>query len=674
MADQQFREWQAPPAASDEARKLGWINESTEEGQNWLRSQRGYGDFREAMDILSGKRDFPDLVEYRSKLATNGLKRDVREVVGALANIRPWMGYHSENKAFRGIAASYNKVSRAIYLENFWDRSIKEALQYAAATCTGWVCPMYRRGMAGTGKGSLQLLTYGSPCVLPVQLPSSNDWQEAYTVTLLDEMPIYMAHSMFPDFQDKLLPTSSHYWYSAEIRKSATGNLWKRMWNAFRREGDSALSDLFIPIRYTWVIDLAVNTTDQMIPMGQIGSPWYYEVPAYGSDIPAGTDSSGKQLFRKADANDSRLYPYRRLLISSQNCVCYDGPAFDWHGELPLVPFCVDDWAWEAIGFSLVHEGYSLQMSEHDIERGCMDKIKATMDMPLAYDINATTSKEAKVVDPMMPRGRYGVDGSMVEKPFMPVVPMEVYEIRPEVLEFKKILAEARQYQLGIRDVIALAKARALGKGADENEALLQANGPIVRDISRSMERSCFRIGHQTKYLIPQWLSTKRMMQYVGEDGISSETFDYDPESLVPSHLPGEDPQKPSGYTKMQRARWLADYVKFFMLPNSIHEITQMSYRLLLLQDRKAGLPIPSKAIFESQSLGDIDQMKKEYWEEQEELVHQAVRLQKIAKEEGTEMDVLSMLTAGKGGSAHGKGGRPSSGQAGPRSVVKESK
>jgi hypothetical protein len=208
----------------------------------------------------------------------------------------------------------------------------------------------------------------------------------------------------------------------------------------------------------------------------------------------------------------------------------------------------------------------------------------------------------------------------------------------------------------------------------------MEAMGPIVKDISRSMERSLSRVGQQMKYLILQWMTTHRIMQYVGEDGMTNEIFDYDPTSLIPSHLPGERPQDANGNvissptSLSKRARWFADALKFYILPHSAHEITQMTHRLLLLQDRKAGLPIPSKTIFESQDLGDYEGMKREYWNEQEELIVQAIKLQKLAKDQGMEMGVLDMLTAGKGGSQHGKGGRPSSGQEGPRTVTKESK
>lgn len=678
LTNDRVKSWQAPTAGATEDRKLGWLNESVEEGQSWFRAQRGYADFRHSMDILSGKGGDPNLSEYRSKLATNGLKRDVREIIGGLANIRPLWGYHSDNKAFANYAVMMNKVTRAIYLEKFFDRSLKEALQYAAATCTGWVRPVYKRNMGGQGRGGMQLLTYGSPCVIPNQLPSSNDWQEAYVVHLLDELPIFQAHAMFPMYQDRLHPTKSIYWYNPEIRKSAIGNLWKRVFNTFRRTQDSMLSDLYIPIRYSYIIDLAINTTDQMIPMGEPGSPWYYEVPNVGSDIPVGRDRNGQTIFRKADENDARMYPYRRLMISSEDCVMYDGPAFDWHGELPLIPFCVDDWPWEALGFSLVHEGYEIQKSEHEIERGVMDKVRAQLDLPLGYDINSVNLKEAKQFDPMQPRARIGYDGSLVDKPFAPVVPPEVYDISPATLEFLGLLKEARQYQLGIKDVVALAKARALGKGNDQLETLMEANGPIVRDISRSMERSLSAIGGQLKWLVLQYMTTHELLQYVGEDGVTQEIFDYDPSSLVPSHLPGEESTdanqsvRPSQYSSLQRARWFAGNLKFFLMPHSVHEITQMTHRLMLLQMRKAGMPISNQAIFEACDVGNAKEISRQFYEEQEEQVHHAIRMAAIAKSEGIDMNVMDLMGGGGKGGGGKKGGRPSSGQQAPQLVQKD--
>jgi hypothetical protein len=677
MSEERLKEWQVPAQAAKLDKKLGWLNESTEEGQLWLKSQRGFDDYRKAMDILGGKISGDKLLDYRSIVSTNRLKRNVREIVGALANIRPIWGFHTDNDAFSSHANMMNKVSRAIYLEQYFDRSLKEVLQYAAATCTGFARPVYRRGMGGRGRGNIQLMTYGSPCVVPNQMPTSNDWQEAYVVHLLDEMPIYMAHSLFPDFQEQLHPTASKYWYSPDVRTAAKGNMWKRLFSGnFMRKGDNELSDLYIPIRYSTIIDLTINRTGKMIPMGELDTPWYYEVPSFGEDINIGSDREGRPIYKKATLDDARLYPFRRLMISSENVIMYDGPAFNWHGELDLIPFCVDDWPWEAIGFSLIHDGYDIQMAINEIDRGMMDKVKAQLDLPLAYDINAVNYQQAKSFDPMQPRARIGFDGGMVDQPFKPVVPPEVYKIGPEVLEVRGMFKEDMDYQLALRDIVELAKARAIGKSSDQLEALMVASGPIIRDISRSMERSLSRIGSQMKYLILEYETTHRLMQYVGEDGMSQEVYDYDPTTIVPSHLPGESTvdanQQPIGSptTRVNRARWFADNLRFYLLPHSVHEITQVVHQLMLLQLKQRGAPIDWRTIMEACNVPNVgtkpdgNTVQERFWNEKEEEILHMIRMQKLAESMGVDPSALS------GGQGKG-GGRPPTAQAAPQQYKK---
>lgn len=676
-----YKQWQVPPAAAPLDRKLGWLDESCEEGNAWLKVQRGSSDWRKALDVIAGKLD-ATIPAYRSQMNTNLLKRNVREVVGTLAKLRPIWGYGSDNQAFKAQAETMNKVTKALYLENFYDLKIKEALQYAAATCTGWIRPIYARDMAGTGSGRVRLLSYGGPCVLPVQLPSSGDFQQAYAVTILDEMPIYMAHGMFHKYQEELHPTSSLYWYSPEIRDSAKGNLWQRLfsWGRSAATKNSNLSDLMIPVRYTYIIDLTVNKTDQMIPMGEQDTSWYYEVPALNHDIPMGTDAHGNKLSRKASVNDARLYPYRRLIISSESCVMYDGPSFDWHGHVPAIPFSTDRWPWEPLGFSMVRDGYDIQLAINELWRGVVDKCRAQNDMALGYDINTMSLKQAKEFDPMQPRARMGFDSSMVDEPFKPIVPPEVMKVAPELFESINLLKETMNDQMAITDMMALAKARLAG---DDIEKLLEANGPIVEDMSRSMEPSMQEIGDQLKYLILQYMDTARVMQYVGADGMSKEIFDYDPSSLVPSHLPGDNPGLgdspiPSPTDRNRRGRVVAGNLRYFITPNSLHELTQLQYKLGLIQLKKAGVGIDSESIAEAWGIpnyGTIDgnTVRDKFKNEQEESLIFAMKMGQLQ---------ASLQQAAQGGPDVGamvdqlmnptQEGRPPSGQQGPAMKTKE--
>lgn len=670
------REWQVPGPNATEGQKLGWLNESCEEGQSWQKSQRGYDDWNKSLDILSGQ-DRRDTQEYRSKVSGNRLKINIEVAISGLSAIRPWGGYQA-TKAYSAYANFMNLTTRALYLNGFWDQDIKSALQWSAVTCTGFIRPVYRRGMAGQGHGNIKLDSFGMPSVLPNQMPSDGDYQRAYCVTLMDEKPIWEAHGMFPDHQDRLKPTNSQYWYSAKIRQAARGNALRNL-NPFKRKTTDGLSDNLIPIRYSTINDLSVNTTGQSIPMGEPGSPWAYDVPSFNTDISAGLDFNGNATFRKATANDARMYPYRRLIISSENCVLYDGPAFNWHGELDLIPFCLNRWPWEPIGFSMVHDGYSLQQGIDQIHRGNMDKIIAGMDRPMAYDINSVTKREAMQVDLMQPRQRVGFDGSAVDKPFSQIAPDDVYRVDPESMVMLDKLEAALDYTLQTRDIVELGKARALGKGVDQLEALISANGPRVKDMSRGMEKGVCALANQVKFLILQYMDTSRLIGYVTEANVP-QIFDYDPASLVPSHLPGEEVERDSAEGKVQiasptarvkRARWFAQNLQFTLTPHSIHEIHQMPYRLMLMQLKQRGFEIAECDILEANDIPDVERAdgnttQERSRNEQKKKIEFMAQMQVIASAVG-----LDLGNAGGGVGPPKPEGRPPTAQAAPTLKVK---
>lgn len=655
-----YRSWQCPGWDAREAVKIGWLNEAAQEGANWNKSQRGFDDWQKGLDIIAGKIPKDKVLQYRSQLTENRLKTNVRVAVEGLAAIRPWGGYRSYD-VYQDNAKFMNSTTRALYLNGFWDQSIKEALQWAAVTCTGWLRPVYRRNMAGRGHGNIELDSFGMPSVLAVQMPANGDFQQAYAVTLLDEKPIWMAHGMFPDFQDRLKPTSSKYWYSSEIRGAAAANNQRRpWWNPFRRQQvtGNELSDCLIPIRYTTINDLSINTTGKIIPMGEPGTPWAYDVPSLGQMIPISRDEAGNVQARPATINDAKLYPFRRLIISSETCVLYDGPAFNWHGELDLIPFCLDRWPWEPTGFGLLHDGIPMQDALDGIDRGIMDKLMADMDRPLAYDINAVAKREANIVDLMQPRQRIGFDGSAVQKPFVQIADNEVYRVSPEALAFRKELEQSMDYTLQSRDIVELSKARALGKGVDQLEALISANGPLVKGMSRTMEKGVCLLANQVKYLVCQFMDTSRLIPYIQEAQLEASVFDYDPATLIPSHLPGEmteDPttkaQIPSPTQRVQRARWWADNLVFTLTPHSIHEIHQMTYRLMLMQMKQRGIKIADSDILEANDVADVKRpagvttQERFYNEKVDEIEFMAKMAAVVA---GTGIDVQAAMGGGR--------------------------
>lgn len=664
--EERYHEWQVPPWSATESRKLGWINEACQEGENWNKSQRNYDDRLKGLDIISGNYSERELLEYRSTLTGNRLKTNIQVAVAGLSAIRPWGGFQAK-ESYKDFALMLNNTTRALYLANFWDQDVKSCLQWAAATATGWMRPVYRRSMAGTGKGDIHLDTYGAPSVLPIQMPENGDFQRAYAVTLLDEKPIWEAHGMFRDFQDRLKPTSSRYWYNAQIRRASQDNT-RRRWgfNPFKKKDQSDLSEHLIPFRYTTINDLEINMSGQTRLMGQPGSPWAYEVPSYNSDI-----SDGNGGTKKANELDARLYPYRRLMISSEACVVYDGPSFNWHGDLDLIQFCLDKWPWEPTGFSMVHDAYKLQKSIDMIDRGTMDKIAADLDRPLAYNMNAVEKSQADQVDLMKPRQRVAYDGDAVDKPFTTIAPDDVYKISAESLNFRKELQADMDYIMQSRDIVELSKSRALGKGMDQLEALISANGPLVKDKSRSMEKSVCGVLRQVKYLIFQYMDTGRLIAYI-DDANVPQIFDYNPSSLIPSHMPGETVQDPvtnqpvgSPTSQVQRARWFVENITETLTPHSIHEIHQMNYRLMLMQMKQRGYHIAECDVLEANDIPDVKRAtgsttQERFWDEKFSELEQMLKL----KEKAGGLVDIGALMGGAGGNK--PEGRPPSAGAAP--------
>jgi hypothetical protein len=672
-----WREWQAPPYNATEDRKIGWLNEACQEGNSWQQGQRGFDDWSKALDIFAGTYSDKNALQYRSQFTGNRLKTNIRVTIAGLSAIRPWSGY-TAGDAFKKEALMMNLTTRSLYLANHWDLSIKEALWWASVTGGGFVRPVFRRAMAGQGHGKIEFDTCGWPNVLPVQLPSNGDLNRAYAVTYLDEKPIWEAHGMFPDFQDRLKPTSSKYWYSNQIRKASQANAERRFWtNPFKKREQSDSAKLLIPIRYTRINDLAINTTGKTIFMGEPGASWSYEVPSVGMDIPTGVDRDGHAQFRKAEINDCRLYPYGRMMIGSENCVMYDGTDFNWHGELDLILFSLERYPWEPMGFSSIHDGWGFQKAIDGLDRGNLDKANADMDRPLAYNMNAVGKREANQVDLMQPRQRIAFDGDAVDKPFTQIAPDDVYKISPESLALKDKLEQGMDYTLQTRDVVELAKARALGKGIDQLEALISASGPLVKEMSHGMEKPICQVANQVKYLVLQYMDTSQLIPFITESG-AARVFDYNPSELTPSHLPGERTvdanNQPVGSptSRINRARWFARNLPFVCTPHSIHEIHQIQHILMKMQMKQRGAPIPWADIMEAASFEDVKRptgstIQERFFSETEEQIEFQMRLAKAAQ--GLGIDIGQLM--GAGGAGKKPEGRPPSGKEAPQQQVK---
>ncbi len=653
--------WQAPVFEAPDSEKLGFVKRCIQQGIRWQEENCNRDSLQKAMDILSGKTG-GNLSSKWAKFTTGDLKRDVLEIVETLADIRPYWGYSTDNKAYLDQSNMMSKVAKSIYMESFVDRSIKEALDYAAISGGGFLYPFYSRGMFGSGDGEFKFMALGQPDVLPIQLPRGGNYQNAYIVTLAIPFGVAEAHARFPEFQAFLKPFAKKKYgrtKGGDAQRAYDSNRWRM------HKIDGQLEQ-YVDIFFTYILDVRINYGEvdekrnpildaeqnpvgKDMDMGQPGTSWYYKVPYVGQRITRFED--GKSVTRPATEDDCRVYPQRRLMISSDLALMYDGPAFDWHGMVPLVPFYLEKWAWEDTGSSLFNGTAGTQDSIDDLVRSIYRVAMARAKPGKVYNIDISsgdksgklTSRQAEAMDPFDPDVTWGIDGDIKEPVLRPPMPEWCYNVPEWVMKVVEFLQNSISRQLGLDQVKSLEKLRG---NISDPEKLLEAEGPTVMGTSRSMEIGFRDLAKMLKFLIIQYLPTRTLMDYVGADGIAPSVFDYAPDMVIPSHLPGEQTVDGEGNAvasnvdALTRAKNFARNLREHITPHSMHYIAQSKQKLNLLALLGKGVPVDPETIagqFDLPNWGSIDgsTIKEKVFNWSKEQLNEKAEIAKLAKSLG---------------------------------------
>jgi hypothetical protein len=533
----------------------------------------------------------------------------------------------------------------------------------------GYLWLKYSRDKYGWGKARNTFDALGPLEFIPEQLPSDNDVQGCYAGTVIRPMPIAEAHARFPRFQDQLKPISRYDWKQYGTLSMARRLDW---YDRFRfGDQDSSWDNHYCDIRYTWVRDLRINRSGRSMQMGVEGSSWGYKVPSVGDLIVTQNPFNGLPESRRATPADCRVYPQLRLIITSPsvNVPMYDDTAFDWHGEIPVVQYDANDWAWSPMGFSLIRLVAGLEKSK----RGLLDQIQTvtdiTLDPPLGYDLHSGVSRtQLEKLDMLRSQGyRVGING----KPKDGLVSILPESIKVENEHFKQleILDAERKKNLGLNDVTSLRELK-MNVSEESLDKILEGLGPIATGISNTIGVAHWKIAQMLKYNIAQYTSVSEVMDMVGPAGVAIETYDNDPNSLVPSHLPGELQSETSKHEKRERAKWFVEKLGVTSVPSQLLAITQKLEKMIYLLFLQKGAKVSTYTIMDKlgvKNYGEVsgdtehDKWETEQLQDIKFGVDSKIMAAKMLQDAGVEPQP-------DGGKGQGKGGgRPASGKAPPK-------
>lgn len=667
--------YRAPAASANEDTRVGWLRETVQMGDQWLKGQRAWRSIADSKRlILDGQS--AKLTQDVSRVSIPRAKRQVRELVSIMANLRPTASNKTDNPDLWETANVLNKIDQAWWYNTFADRRFKDSFQAAAVTGTVYVSHGWDTDLAGWKRGDIYTSVYGAEEVLLINPPKNHDLQRCYAVVIKERVPIHIVHGRFPLRAHEIAPDYGIEGYTRQGLDYVQGFMSSPMKHLYGSGnfGDApAPDDIFptIDIFTIYIQDLSINMTGHDVRMGQSNTSWAYTVPSFNSDIPTGLKGwEGIPNYRKASADDARIYPLRRKIIATSTKILYDDTSEWWHGQVPLARFSFDDWWCEALGFPLTRDVESMETDANSLLRGIVDSANIRLDPPIAYDENTVSERLALALNPRQPGQRVKLNMQMGEA-IKPLLPTNYADQPAYIMDTMKYLNDQQDWIIGARDVMGLAKTKQIPSEGTIDK-LLEMAGPLAQDMTRSMEEGMRVLGDQRRWLNLQFQSKRRLFYLLGVDNVTEEMFDFDPGNLIPSHMPDEDPQAgPSRYNQIQRAREFGGELYYHVTAHSMARTQSMSQKLIMLQLYQRNLlpsdPWSVAEDFEIEGFGPKPEgatNRMELWIEWERAKA------KIAAEAQAQMGAAQQAQEG-GGEPQAPQGRPNANTKAPQIRVK---
>lgn len=603
MPNEKVKSWQMPPAIDgNEYIRAGWLGELVENGDRFLQSQRGISNINEDIRLLIG-------MDQDNQLKSNTLQSDIRTFVETITDLRQIATLGTKAAQFKKTVAAYNGALKYIFWDSQFVFNSRKALQWAMLG-RGYMWLKFSRDKYGWGRARNVFDPLGPMEVLPEQLPANNDTQGCYANTIIRAMPIAEAHARFPQFQQYLTPISRYDWK----KYNTNGGIRLDFWDRWRFNEDTNWSNRYCEIRYHFIRDLRINETGRAVQMGYPGSSWGYVVPSMGDLITTTNVFNGLPESKVATEEDCRLYPQLRLAISCPTVPVpmYDDTAFDQHGEMPIAQYDVNDWVFSGMGYSAIQNVFGLEKARRARLSEIDEVLAVRKDPPTGYDLSTGVARtQMEKLDLLRAQGvRIGLKGDP-KKSVVSVLPESIV-VDNEDWKGQEFYDAKIKQTLGLTDIASMRDLK-LNVSDQSFDKMIENLGPMAKGIAVNMWNANSKIANMLKYNIAQYISVDELINMIGPDGVAIQTYDNDPNTLIPSHLPGEDMDGQSRYSQRERSKWFCEKLNVVSTPAQLLNITQMQEKMLYMFFLQQHVPISMETTMEKLGVQGYD-VEKEKW------------------------------------------------------------
>ena len=579
-----------------EKRVLGWLRAQAMESQALLKKEPALDIMQRAIDYTAGRQSNVKSAAL-SRIVDNKLKKALGELTAAMTDVRQIWDYRTENSSYKMQADILNKLVRSWWKSSYSDLRLQDAIKYAGVGGTGYLRPVWNPDLGGNGDIELEVLDPRD--VFPIR-PSKpykhgvSDWQG---VMIRQRKTINWLTQKYPTKRAKLVGSGQESWFTAEREAGGTiVTTVDRLFGSGANTPENIGEAQYVDFIRVFLKDPTIHTGNAPRQMGKPGTNWAYVVYPVGSTNPY----TGKLVTEE----DARLYPRGRLILCTPNCILEDIPSPYWYGPIPLVKFTIDPEPWSLLGGSPIGDQIPLQDALNEVLRGMDDGIRQWVKRTVIADKNAVARSMVEKFDTrragqyMMLNPSAGEGLKLLEGPNFP----------PFMVQFPEFLKKEIEENLGlqgIRDAMALKQM----PSPESLDKMMENQTPQLRLRGRVLEQALGELAEQVKVLMFQYYDVRRRVEILGDDGVTLEDFDYDPNTLVPALQPGDPnylPELDAAVDRVTRAQTFHRNFTFSVTPNTFLNMSHVQQKMMYLQLLRINMIDPYTALdaFDVPNLG----------------------------------------------------------------------
>jgi hypothetical protein len=463
---------------------------------------------------------------YKSKFIQNKLELARREKLALLTDSRPVIDISSTVSAFEESALMLHNLAISEWQRQNLSEELVNVVDIAMLHGTGY----WRIGASHPGKTRIQSL--GPDCVIPIQ-PSLNGIQDAVAVLCRTYKPIPYIKKVFP-YTSQGVEQQAQYWNSSKgdsyMRPMhIPEQTWTQMSPAFRKivgtpqppissvgvqsYGSVSLEEYFVEDNSINESTRTIVMRDPFLTLDQHN--WWYEVKP-----------------------GERLYPRKRLVVYAGDKLLYDGPSNFWHGLYPFVDLRLNPVPWNYYGFSTYRPLLPIQEAINSIPAGLLDMTARALNPVMIAKSNVASPAAWKEFLSDRPGAQLKVNPNVrisedIQYADIPQIPSYVPELLGKYLlpEFDKMS--------GIVDISAISGKKQIPAGDTLAQMQDSLQTPLRRE-ERYIEGFLSKAGQQFVSNACQFYTMEQRLKLLGEDGITSQDFAFDPAKLTPKTLDKE--------------------------------------------------------------------------------------------------------------------------------------